>query len=370
MRKVIVLWIAIFVVACSKEKEYLNNIKQELRKVADWQLEHFDYQVAKGSQWPDSHARWAWTNATLYIGMAEWATLSDDKKYWDFLYAAGESNEWKTGSNIYFADDICVTQAYCLLYEKCGQQKMIAPSIKTLDSIMNHPATGSLSYYAENSHARWCWCDALFMAPAAFARLGKITGNRQYFDFLASEYRVTYDSLYCPEEHLFFRDTRYISMKEENGKPVFWGRGNGWVVGGLTFLIDHLPADHPSREWFISLFRDMMSRIADLQNQQGLWHPSLLDPVAYPMSESSGSAFFIYSMLWGINHNYLDRQTYGPRAERGWKALCNKVDANGKLGYVQAIGADPKKVGPDDTDVYGVGAFLLAGCEMYKYLKK
>lgn len=354
--------------SAQQRRTQFDEVKNIMRRVADWQLEHFEYQSAKGSQWPNSHTKWAWTNATMYLGLERCATLTDDGKYWDFLYAIGENNRWKTGPDIYFADDICITQAYCQLYEKYKDMKMLTPSIKTLDSIMNYPAIGSLSFLAGGAQRRWCWSDALFMAPTSFARLGKITGNQRYFDFLVAEFRVTYDSLYCKQERLFFRDTRYIKMKEENGKPVFWGRGNGWVAGGLTVIIDHLPADHPSREWFIDLFKEMMPRIVELQDAQGLWHPSMLDTTAYPMPETSASGFFTYALLWGINHGYLDKKTYGIPAEKAWKALCSKVAGDGKLGYVQAIGADPKKVGPDDTEVYGVGAFLLAGYEMCQYI--
>ena len=57
---------------------------------------------------------------------------------------------------------------------------------------------------------------------------------------------------------------------------------------------------------------------------------------------------------------------YLPVMIKGWKALVSAVEPNGKLGYVQQIGADPKKVTRDMTEVYGVGAFLMAGCEIYK----
>lgn len=49
-------------------------------------------------------------------------------------------------------------------------------------------------------------------------------------------------------------------MREQNGEKVFWGRGNGWVTGALTFIIDNMPAQHPSRIFYISLFRQMMKR--------------------------------------------------------------------------------------------------------------
>ena len=46
--------------------------------------------------------------------------------------------------------------------------------------------------------------------------------------------------------------------------------------------------------------------------------------------------------------------------------MMDAVAPDGKLGYVQPIGADPRKVTRDMTEVYGVGAFLLAGNQIYK----
>jgi rhamnogalacturonyl hydrolase YesR/lysophospholipase L1-like esterase len=342
------------------------DVKSIMQRVADWQLANFEAQVAKGSQWPNSHAYWAWTNGTMYVGMAEWAKLSNDKKYWDFLYAIGEKNGWKTGPGTYFADDLCVAQMYQQLYEQYKEPKMIQPSVEVLNKIVTAPATSDLSYYAKDSHKRWCWCDALFMAPTVFARFGNATGNKKYFDFLSNEFWATYDSLYSKEDHLFFRDTRYKTMKEANGQKVFWGRGNGWVIGGLTIIIDKLPDDYPDKKRFIALYREMMARLAELQDEKGFWHPSLLDYASYPMPETSASGFITYGLLWGINRGYLDKKGYLPKAVKGWDALCSAVHSDGKPGYVQPIGADPKKVTADDTDVYGVGAFLLAGSEMYR----
>lgn len=359
-----------FLLGERKKKYQSTQILKIMEKVADWQLMHFETQAHKGSRWPNSHAYWAWTNATMYIGMAEWAKLSENKKYWDFLVTIGEKNQWETGPSTYFADDLCIAQAYQQLYERYKDTKMIQPSLNVLDEIMTHPKTGSLSYSAKDSHSRWCWCDALFMAPTAFARFGKTTGNKQYFDFMNQEFWVAYDSLYCPQEKLFFRDTRYKTMKEENGEKVFWGRGNGWVIGGLTIIIDHLPDNHSYRSRFVALYKEMMGRIASLQDSRGFWHPSMLDTKAYPMPETSASGFFTYGLLWGINRGYLDEALYLPHAQKAWNALCSAVHDDGKLGYVQAIGADPRNVSADDTEVYGVGAFLLAGTEMYHYLNR
>lgn len=62
----------------------------------------------------------------------------------------------------------------------------------------------------------------------------------------------------------------------------------------------------------------------------------------------------------------LDKEKLMPVIEKGWKALVDAIEENGKLGYVQPIGADPKKVTREMTEVYGTGAFLLAGNQIYR----
>jgi unsaturated rhamnogalacturonyl hydrolase len=86
----------------------------------------------------------------------------------------------------------------------------------------------------------------------------------------------------------------------------------------------------------------------------------------YPLKETSGSGFFINAFAWGVNHKLLDRARFEPAIRRGWAALAGCVDADGKLTHVQPVGADPKKFDPTSSDVYGVGAFLLAGSEVYR----
>ncbi len=68
----------------------------------------------------------------------------------------------------------------------------------------------------------------------------------------------------------------------------------------------------------------------------------------------------------GVNAGLLNEDDFMPVIIKGWKALTDAVDASGKLGWVQPIGADPRKVTRDMTEVYGVGAFLAAGCQIYK----
>lgn len=100
----------------------------------------------------------------------------------------------------------------------------------------------------------------------------------------------------------------------------------------------HLPAT------FTLPFSSNDGKISTLQDKQGFWHSSLLDIASYPMPETSSSAFFTYSLFWGINRGYLEKEKYLSIAEKAWHALTSIVHEDGKVGYVQPIGADPKKV--------------------------
>jgi rhamnogalacturonyl hydrolase YesR len=173
------------------------------------------------------------------------------------------------------------------------------------------------------------------------------------------------DYLYDPQEKLFYRDAKYFDARV-NGKRVFWSRGQGWVVSGLVRILQDIPKDNPARLGYESLLRDMCGRLASLQSPDGMWRANLLDASQYPNPETSGSAFFIYAMAWGVNNGVLDRKTFQPIIRKGWSGLAHCVSREGKLGFVQQIGEDPRQATMNDSQEYGVGALLLAGGEVVK----
>jgi rhamnogalacturonyl hydrolase YesR len=216
------------------------------------------------------------------------------------------------------------------------------------------------------SQERWAWCDALFMAPPAWARMWKATGDRRYLDFAVDEWWFTSAYLYDKEEHLYFRDSTLFERREANGKKIFWSRGNGWVMGGLVRMLELLPADHPARPRFEQQFREMADKIITLQQADGFWRASLLAPEHYPMQETSGTGFYTYALAYGINRGLLPREKFESSVRRGWAALASCVNADGKLTHVQPVGFTPVTFEADHSEPFGVGAFLLAGSEINK----
>jgi rhamnogalacturonyl hydrolase YesR len=212
----------------------------------------------------------------------------------------------------------------------------------------------------------WWWCDALFMAPPVLARLYAATGDAKYIDFLDAMWRDTTAFLFDAKEKLYYRDASFIGKLNADGRKIFWSRGNGWVMAGTVRVLQYMPKNDRRRARYVGLLRALAASVSRLQGADGLWRPSLLDPLESNAPETSGTGFFCYAIAWGINHGYLERRTYLPVVVKAWRGLVNSVRADGRLGRVQQIGASPAKVSADDTQEYGSGAFLLAGSEMYK----
>ncbi|HYO21069.1 MAG TPA: glycoside hydrolase family 88 protein, partial [Flavisolibacter sp.] len=248
--------------------------------------------------------------------------------------------------------------------------KMIANFRRLADSIVLLQHTESLEWKNQVRFREWAWCDALFMGPTALSYLSTATGGRKYLDIATRLWWKTTDYLYDSTEHLYWRDGSYIGRKEKNGEKMFWSRGNGWVMGGLVRVLENMPSNYPDRPRFVQLYKDMTAKIASIQQPDGSWHASLLDPASYPIKETSGTGFYTYALLWGMNRGLLDKQQYWPIVKKAWTALATSVHENGMLGYVQPVGASPDKVDAASTEIYGVGSFLLAGSELYQFIKK
>lgn len=329
-------------------------VRRVMTAAADWQLAH-----------PSKHAPYDWTVAAFYTGMMAFAEMSDSPKYYEAMKAMGERNQWRPGLRPGLADDHAVIATYVKIFQREKDEKILAPAVALFDFLVTLPFNEPLTWGNAIEMREWAWCDALFMAPPSLAAVTTVTGDRKYLDLANRLWWKTTDYLYDKSEHLYFRDSRFFDQREPNGKKVFWSRGNGWVFAGLARVLAELQSDHPDRARYVTLFREMAEKIAALQGKDGYWRSSLLDPDSRPNPETSGTGFFVYGLAWGINHGLLDRARYEPAVTHGWSALVRAVHRDGMLGWVQRIGDQPGATTAETTEVYGVGALLLAGSEVY-----
>jgi unsaturated rhamnogalacturonyl hydrolase len=342
---------------------------QQARRVADWQLNHmdrFDYVSTFQDHTEDPTD---WIQATFWAGLGDLADATGEARYSDAVVAHGRANGWSYGDRPRHADDDAIGHAWVWAAAHAeGEERArrLAPTRARFDPVAAAPSDVPLIFGEERGEracqVRWCWSDAIFMAPPVWAAVSKVTGDPTYWRHADSELQAAIAQLYDADDHLFYRDSRFIGRPGESGQKVFWSRGNGWSYAGLAKILEALPADDPSRPRYVELFRQMSARIAGLQGAEGYWPVSLLDAGGPP--ETSGTAFFVYGLAWGVNNGVLDRATYGPTVAKGWDALERAIQPDGRLGWVQQVGYAPDRVVATDTQLYGVGALLMAASEV------
>jgi rhamnogalacturonyl hydrolase YesR len=328
------------------------DIQAAMRKVADWQL---SYAEAKFNQ--------QWTYAALYDGLLAASKDTGEPKYADAVARFAVKSDWQLIDERFpHADDEALGQAYLDLYQAKPEPVKMAATRAVMDRLV--------ARQDDPKRPLWWWCDALFMAPPVLMRMYAITGDRKYIDTMDREWWITYDALYRQQDHLYSRDASYLTKTEKNGKPLYWARGNGWVLAALAKVLELMPADYPTRPKYVAQFKEMSATIASLQTADGLWKTGLLDPDSYPMAEVSGSAFYTYAMAWGINHDLLDAKTFRPVTEKAWAGMVKHIYASGRLGSIQPVGAAPDAFSPSSSYVFGVGGFLMAGAELDRMVSK
>ncbi len=329
-------------------------------------------------KWPDPSANIVtdkvrpsnlWTRATYYEGLMALYYLNRDTTFYKYAVDWGESHDWEP-TYVSFtrnADNMCCGQIYIELYLLDNQPERIQPIKACVDSMVKSPISDD-----------WWWIDALQMAMPVFAKFGALFNDTAYFRKMHDLYNHTKtiegdSGLYNATDHLWWRDRNFDPpYHTPSGKYCYWSRGNGWVFAALTRVLDVMPTDAPNHEEYVNDFKNMAEALAEVQRTDGFWNPSLVDPLDFGGKETSGTAFFTYGLAWGINHQLLDEETYKPIVTNAWNGMINDaLHPNGFLGYVQGSGSKPSDGQPlsynkaPNFEDFGLGAFLLAGSEVY-----
>lgn len=336
------------------------------------------------THWQTTHKPEAWSFwhvAAYHTGNMEAYKLTGKPGYLDYSLAWADHNQWKgakgddrskwkynygeTDDHVLFGDWQICFQTYADLYNIKQDENRIKRAREVMEYEMDTP---------QNDY--WWWADGLYMVMPVMTKLYKITGNQKYLEKLY-DYILVSDSIMLDNETgLYFRDGKYVWPKHKsvNGKKDFWARGDGWVLAGLAKVLADLPADYVHRDFFETKYRRLADAVVASQQPGGYWTRSMLDPEHAPGPETSGTAFFTYGLLWGLNNGYLKGAKYEDAAKKGWNYLRGTaLQQDGSIGYVQPIGekAIPGQVvDRNSTADFGVGAFLLAACEYVRYLEK
>ena len=289
----------------------------------------------------------------------EWkGAKSDDRANWKYK-TYGEGQDF-----VLFGDWQICFQTYIDMYNLVPAPYKVARAIE----VMSHECSMTDTHF-------WWWADALYMVMPVMTKMYKLTGEIKYLDKLTDNFLWSDSLMFDKDEQLYYRDAKYIYPKVKtacNDGKSFWARGDGWVLAGLAKVLADMPHDYKNRAIFVQRFRELAEGVARVQRPGGYWSRSMLCEDDAPGPETSGTAFFTYGMLWGVNNGYLDKATYAPVIEKAWKYLSETaLQPDGSIGFVQPIGEKPdptKTVDAHSQAPFGTGAWLLAACEMVRYI--
>ena len=214
------------------------------------------------------------------------------------------------------------------------------------------------------------WLDDLYMSVPALAQMGKLTGDRKYYDDAVKQVTQFAERMFNPQLGLYMHG--WIAGMTVH--PEFhWARANGWALLAKTELLDVLPEDHPGRPAVLKLLRAHIRGLQAVQGPNGLWHQLLDRNDSY--LETSASAIYTYCIAHAINRGWIDPLAYGPTALLAWNAVATKVNAQGQVEGTcvgTGMGFDPAFYYYRPQSVraaHGYGPVLLAGAEMIKLIK-
>ena len=369
MKKMVLIVCMLSAVAAQARRWTAEEVKDVIRRVNTyWQTNH------------PAEVRAFWDHAAYHTGNMEVYQLLSDQHYLDYSIRWAEHNEWKGAKEpdrtkwkyrnygegqdyVLFGDWQICFQTYIDLYHLQPDERKVARA----KEVMGYEADSNEKDY-------WWWADALYMVMPVMTKMYQLTGDTKYLRKLYDNILYSDSIMLDQETGLYFRDGKYVYPKHKtaNGKKDFWARGDGWVLAGLAKVLQDMPETYVRQPFFVEKYVNLARGVKRLQQPQGYWTRSMMDPQQAPGPETSGTAFFCYGLLWGVNNGYLSKKEFGPTIEKAWNYLTTVALQNdGKIGYVQPIGerAIPgQKVDADSQANFGVGAFLLAACEYVRYL--
>ncbi|HYF69609.1 MAG TPA: glycoside hydrolase family 88 protein [Ohtaekwangia sp.] len=211
------------------------------------------------------------------------------------------------------------------------------------------------------------WLDDLYMSVPAIVQMGKLTGERKYYDEAVKQIRLFSDRMFNKEKGLYMHGW----VESMDVHPEFhWARANGWALMTKVEVLDVLPENHPDRSFILKLLQDHITGLSRYQSGEGFWHQLIDRNDSY--LETSATAIYTYCIAHAINRGWINREAHAPMALLAWNAVATKVNDKGQVEGTcvgTGMGFDPAFYYYRPVNVFaahGYGPVLLAGAAVYE----
>jgi unsaturated rhamnogalacturonyl hydrolase len=335
----------------------------------------------------DSYADWNYANGETILSILELGKFSGEEKYQKFV------KRWCDFiiNNIpYFRYQYDSLHALRGSYHRIFRKSMLddagAPTFPFLQIYINkkekkyYDLISEMADYVMNKQTRlengtlcrpepekWTvWADDLFMSVPLMLRMGKITGEKEYFDEAVKQI-MNFNLLLFNRDKGIYKHGWFSWTNKTS--PVFWGRANGWIMWAVSEALAILPKDYEGYSDILKIYKNHVGGLLKYQDRDGMWHQVLDHPDSY--EETSCTAMFVLGIARGVNNGWLNK-SYSEFAIKGWKALTKKIEPGGIVNGIcrgTGMGENLKfyfNRPTIDNDPRGLGAVITAGIEISK----
>ena len=215
------------------------------------------------------------------------------------------------------------------------------------------------------------WLDDLYMGVPAIAQMGKLTGDKKYYDDGVKQILQFSSRMFNKQLGVYMHGW----VEDMPDHPEFhWARANGWALLAMTELLEVLPENHSGYKLVLQQLLAHIKGLAAYQSGQGLWHQLLDRNDSY--LETSATAIYIYCIARAINKGRVDAKAYAPMCLLAWNAITKKINDKGQVeGTCVGTGMafDPAFYYYRPVNVFaahGYGPVVLAGSEIINLLNR
>lgn len=355
-----------------------------------WSVRVADSVIRRAAHLAD---RWRYESGVVLLGLEHTWRQTGDGAIWDYVRANMDAFVGPDGDiRTYQADEYNLDQInqgkllFSLLHETRDERYRLAAR-RLRQQLRTHPRTSGGGFWHKQIYPHQMWLDGVYMAGPFMAEYAARFDEPELFDEVAREILLMEQVARDPQTGLLYhgwderRQQRWADP-QTGCSPHLWARAVGWYAMALVDVLERLPAAHPQRPAVVAVLQRLAEAVCRVQDaESGAWF-QILDQGhrAGNYLESSASCMFVYALAGGVRRGYLDAG-YLAVAQRAYAGILQhfiEVDVQGLVNVtricgVGGLGGTPYRDGsfayymsePVVTnDHKGVGAFILAACEM------
>jgi len=278
------------------------------------------------------HMKWMWGQGLFMYALAciDEAHGTDD---FTWFLARYYDAHIKKGYKIVSSDTLAPALGAYMLWRKTGiaAYKKIADdaahymhtSKRILAHLPNHMGTGIYS----KMYPKSIWVDSVMMYGVFASRYAAEQGDTELASFALKQLPLFEKYLRDPEYGLFYHSYWTGLKTTYPRKPMFWGRGNGWIMAAIPLMLSYLPeGEEKSRT--ITAYQQLANTLMTYQRIDGFFDTLLL-PGQSAYRETSATALIAAGLMYGGRTGLLGQDAL-LAGKRAFAATENLITADKK----------------------------------------